>query len=179
MNKQVMMVLFLVALGVYYAYDQLLPKYEKFNEDIIELQELITTAERTAPQLTKLQREEAELERKLEESLSRLPSASEIPDLLDLIIAVFERVGIPSSDIGTQNVGTPISGPNGIVRIHPITIGSVNDIQFQTLLNLIHALRDYERVMNVTSFSFARNADGTFNLTTMSIETYSYAVEEE
>ncbi|RMH57687.1 MAG: hypothetical protein D6679_06170 [Candidatus Hydrogenedentota bacterium] len=174
MTKNLIYAILLIGLGAYYAYDTFYPEYEGWETEINELQTNLSNARANAPKLEKVSAEERELQRLLEASLSKLPSGAQLDDLLLMVLPILEEVGITSDQIDAKNVSAP--EVLDIYRVHRISITGIHGISFQTAMRVLHKLRNYERIINVTGFNLAREGEEKEDKYQMdlSLETYSY-----
>lgn len=181
MNKNLQYALVFVALIGYYAYDSLLPEYSQWETEIIEVQKNLSQARITAPRLVEIRNQEKELEEKLQQSLTRLPSGSELADLISLVVPVMEKVGIAVSQIGSKSVVAEV--PQEIYRIHGLNFGTVTGLSLTNVIELIYELRNFERIINVRDFTLTLvptelgKGEAKYSLT-VNLETYSYIDSE-
>lgn len=176
MNKNALYVVLFLGLGGYYGYDTLYPEYEKAGTEIIELDKKLAEARAMAPQLATLKREEQELKERLNASLAKLPSGAELANLLVLIMPIMEDVGITSSQVERRNIANPIE--QQVYRTHPIQIGGIKNVSMSTVLQLLHQIRNFDRIINVKRATLAKTANDRYTLD-LDLETYSYIESEE
>jgi Tfp pilus assembly protein PilO len=176
MNKNALYVVLFLGLGFYYAYDTYYPQYLGWETEIAELQEKISAARANAPKLAEIRDEEAALKERLRLSLEKLPSASELSDLLVMVIPIFERAGILSDQIASKNVGG--AAEKDIYREHPIQIGGIKGLSMEKIVRLLFELRTFHRIVNVNSFNIARTGPDEYDLG-IDIVTYSYIAGED
>jgi Tfp pilus assembly protein PilO len=177
-KKNLQYALLFVALIGYYSYDTLYPEYTVWETQIVEVQKKLSQARITAPRLVQIRDQERDLEEKLKLSLTRLPSGSELADLLSLVIPVMEKVGITTEQIGIKSIAAEI--PQEIYRIHVMNFANVQGLSLTNIIELIYELRNFERIINVKDLNFASEpaaegfkGEARYTLT-MNIETYSY-----
>ena len=176
MNKNIIYVLLLVGLADSFVYDQFYPEYVDWGNKIVEMQEKLEKARRSAPKLVEIRAEEEKLQQKLDVSLSKLPSGAQLDDLLNMVIPVLNSVGIASDSVGSKNVEAATN--KDIYRVHPIRVQQIKGLSMATVVKLLFELRNFDRIMNVVSFSLARNPENNLYDLDLSIETYSYVEPE-
>lgn len=182
MNKNLLYALLFLGLGGYYGYDTIYPEYAGWEIKITELQEDLDQAKRTAPRLAEMQMEEKKIKEKLRKSLTRLPSAEDLDNLLDLVMPLLAKEGIQPSQIGSKSVGAPVE--KEVYRIHAMRIANIKDVSLPTIVKVLYQLRNYGRIINVVNFNFVKSptkGKGNEDLYTLNlnIETYSYISDEE
>lgn len=175
MKKNVMYVVLLLGLGGYFAYDTYYPEYVKWDTEINDLQKKIDTAKQNAPKLKGLKDEELRLKQKLKASLSQLPSGAELDDLLVMVLPILEECGIQSNRVQSKSVEP--AQLQQVYRIHPIKIGGIKDLSMATIVDVLHKIRDFRRIINVKSVRISRTAKDHYTLD-LDLETYSYIETE-
>lgn len=176
MNKNALYIAALIGLGAFYGYDQLYPEYEKMGTEIAGLQAKLTEARQTAPKLAQLKHEEQELKSRLNASLTKLPSGAELDNLLVLVIPILNEVGISSDQVEGKNVGAPTEME--VYRIHPIQMTGIKNVSMMTTVRLLHALRNFDRIINVNRAQIARTGPDRYTLD-LDLATYSYIETED
>jgi len=175
MNKNIIYVVLLLGLTGYYGYDQLYPEYKKWGEEIATLKGNISSARSNAPKLAQIKEEELELKKRLKVSLEKLPSASELSDLLVMLTPIMEKAGISSSDIASKNVELAVE--KDIYRVHPIRINGIKGLKISQIVRLIYEIRQFHRIVNITNLSMSRTGKAAYDLD-LNLETYSYIAGE-
>lgn len=175
MKKNVLYITIFVLLLGYYGYDQLYPQYEQWGKEIETVSKNLSQARSNAPNLADMQKEEMELKKRLKASLTKLPSASELSDLLAMITPLLENIGISSSDIGTKNVEAPIE--KDIYRIHPIKLLNIKKLSMSKIVRLLYEIRQFHRIINVATFVMRRTGQNEYDID-LNLETYSYIEDE-
>lgn len=175
MNKNIIYVLLLVGLAGYFIYDQYYPEYVKWGTDVVDMQEKLEKARRSAPKLLEIRSEEEKLQQKLAVSLSKLPSGAQLDDLLNMVIPVLNSVGIASDSVGSKNVEA--ATVKDIFRVHPIRVQQIKGISMETVVRLLFELRNFDRIVNVVSFTLNKTPENLYDMD-LSIETYSYIEAE-
>lgn len=171
MNKNILLVLLLVGGVAYYSYDQLWPSYQEAERQIAELRTKIEEAHKNAPELAKIKLEEEDLQKKLNATLTKLPTEQEVINLLDLVTPIFDKVGISSDQIKSKRVDNP--SVQEIYKTYPVFISGITGVSWQTMLQLLFELRTFDRILNVKSVGLLRQPDEKFTLDLI-METYSY-----
>lgn len=173
MNKNLILVLVLLAGGGYYAYSEFYPQYENWEGEIEKLQQNMDKARQSAPKLIEIRQEEERLQDRLNKSLAKLPSGAQLDDLLTMVMPVFENVGITPEQIGARNVEA--AAPKDIFRIHALNFNEVKGLTMEQVIRLLFEMRTFNRIINVVSFNLVKAPDkpGIYDLN-MKLETYSY-----
>ena len=175
MNKNIVYVTLLLGLGGYFAYDTYYPEYVKWESEIEELQKKIDTAKQNAPKLADLRKDEQQLKSRLRASLAQLPSGAELTDLMVMVMPLLEECGISSSRITQKSVDNPQL--QQVYRVHPIKISGIKDLSMQTIIEVMHKIREFKRIINAKSVRMQRTGPDRYTLD-MDLETYSYIETE-